>query len=81
MVMSLVREKEVMEKLHHPFIMKYYKSFKDDRNIYFIQEHIPGDMLFEVVNFIEDEQEEKISSGQVRFYIAQIVLVLKYIHT
>ena len=33
---NLISEKLVMEKFSHKFIENYYRSFKDDRNIYFV---------------------------------------------
>ena len=68
---TLVNEKNVMEKMCHPFIMKFYRSFKDAKNIYFVTEYIPGDMLFNVIRTLEE-----VSSDETRFYVAQMVLVL-----
>ena len=51
---TLINEKAVMEKMAHPFIMKFYRSFKDAKNIYFVTEYIPGDMLFNVIRTLDE---------------------------
>lgn len=38
-----------MEMMDHPFIMKYFGSFKDDYNIYLMIECINGMELFEAL--------------------------------
>jgi len=38
----LVNEKQIMEELDHPFIMKQVSTFKDHRRVYFLSELVKG---------------------------------------
>jgi len=35
-------EKEVLLKLDHPGVVKYYYSFQDEKNLYFCLEYMEG---------------------------------------
>ena len=39
-------EKNILEKLQHPFVLDYYGFYQDDRYIYFITELLKGGDLF-----------------------------------
>ena len=32
----------VLETIHFPFIMEFYRTYKDKNNVYFLVEHIRG---------------------------------------
>jgi hypothetical protein len=34
--------------------MKFYKSAKDEKNIYFVTEHVKGDTLFEIIRELDE---------------------------
>lgn len=36
----------------HPFIMRFYRSFKDAENVYLLTEYIPGEELFDAIRVI-----------------------------
>ena len=38
--------------MDHPFILKFYRSYKDNENIYFLTEYIPGMELFDAIRVI-----------------------------
>lgn len=38
--------------MDHEFILKFYRSFKDMENIYFLTEYIPGEELFDAIREI-----------------------------
>lgn len=42
----------MLAKLDHPFIMRFYRSFKDEENVYFLTEYIPGIELFDAIRVI-----------------------------
>ncbi|PRP75318.1 hypothetical protein PROFUN_05629 [Planoprotostelium fungivorum] len=68
-------EKTVLSQLSHPFIVKLYKTFKDNRSLYLLLEFIPGGEMF---NYIR--KAEKFTTEIARFYAAEIVLALEYMH-
>lgn len=41
-----------MEYVNFPFIMGYFRSFRDDDNVYFLLEFIRGLELFDVIRDI-----------------------------
>ena len=38
--------------MNHPFILNFFRSFKDTENIYFLTEYIPGIELFDAIRVI-----------------------------
>ena len=43
------QEKAVLEKMDHPFVLQFFRSFKDSENIYFLTEYIQGIELFDAI--------------------------------
>ena len=44
-----LQEKEVLEQVNFPFIMKMYRTFKDQNYVYFLLSYVRGMELFEVI--------------------------------
>jgi cGMP-dependent protein kinase 1 len=40
------QEKNLLRSLYHPFIMEYYKSFKDENYLYSLVEFVQGEELY-----------------------------------
>lgn len=38
----ITQEKNLLRSLYHPFIMEYYKSFKDEHYLYSLVEFVQG---------------------------------------
>lgn len=51
------QEKWVLEVMDHPFIMTFFRSFKDSYNIYFLTEYIAGVELFDAIRILGREGE------------------------
>ncbi|VDK54101.1 unnamed protein product [Cylicostephanus goldi] len=68
-------EKKVLNQLEHPFIVKLISTDKDDTNLYMIMEFIPGGELFSYLR-----ASRVFSNTMSRFYAAEIVCALEYIH-
>lgn len=51
--------------MDYPFIMRFYRSFKDQENLYFLTEHIPGIELFDAIRIIG-----LLSKKDSQFYIS-----------
>jgi cGMP-dependent protein kinase len=64
-----------MQKTWHPFIMKFYRSFKDEKNIYFIVEYIAGSMLYDVIRELDI-----IDTEEALFYTASVLLTLEFLY-
>lgn len=48
----LIQEKQVLESINFPFIMRFFRTFKDQLSVYFLTEFISGMELFDVIRDI-----------------------------
>jgi protein kinase A len=71
----VVNEKRILQSLNFPFIIHFYFSFKDNANLYIGLELIEGGELFRHLRDCEKFDEKK-----AKFYAAQIILALEYLH-
>ena len=71
---SIRLEKTILKNLHHIFIVNLYFSFQDKDNLYLILDYYPGgDLRFYL------EQNIQFTETQIKFFIANIILSLKYL--
>ena len=76
------REIEMLSKLNHPNIIKYYSNFEDDKFIYFILEYMEyGSLKNFIANSIRKEYNAKIPNGIIWSLFLQCMSGLKYIHS
>lgn len=68
-------EKNILQKLVHPFLVNLVYAFQTDDKLYFIMDYINGGELF-----FHLQKEEKFSDDRVKFYCAEIVCGLEYLH-
>jgi len=68
-------EKNILQKLIHPFLVNLNYSFQTSDKLYFIMDYINGGELFYHL-----QKEHKFTPERVRFYSAEIVLGLEYLH-
>lgn len=68
-------ERSILEKLHHPFLINLNFSFQTEDKLYFILDYINGGELF-----YQLQKERKFSEDRVKFYAAEILLALEYLH-
>lgn len=69
-------EKDVLNRVSHPFIVRLYYTFQDTHSLYFVLElgH-NGDMLNHL------KQVGRYSLEGTRFYVAEIVCAVQYLHS
>ncbi|KAH7639908.1 cgmp-dependent protein kinase 1-like [Dermatophagoides farinae] len=74
----IVNEKLVMQCVagHNQFIIKLYRTFQDDFNVYFLMETALGGELWTVLR-----QRGPFNEQSVRFYTACVVEALQYLHS
>ena len=65
-----------MIKLNSPFITKLNYTFQDQNKLYFVMEYCEGG---EFSRFIKD-YEDSINTNVIKVYVAEIVLILEYLH-
>lgn len=68
-------EKNILMKLQHPFLVGLNYSFQTDDKLYFILDYVNGGELFYHL-----QRDKRFSIDRVRFYGAEIVLALEYLH-
>uniref|UniRef100_A0A6B2L9G5 Protein kinase domain-containing protein n=1 Tax=Arcella intermedia TaxID=1963864 RepID=A0A6B2L9G5_9EUKA len=69
-------EKSILVKLEFPFLVKLHYAFQTPEKLYFVMDYINGGELFYHL-----QKEKKFTEERVRFYAAEIVLGLEYLHT
>lgn len=76
-VEGVVREKNIMASLDHPFVVNLVATFQDDRFLYMLIELVQGGELFSVIH---TETRDGIPNGNSRFYAACILESLAHLH-
>ena len=70
-----ITECNILKKSSSPFIITLHFAFQTPENIYMILDYCPGgDLDFQIQMKIFEEEEAK-------FYIAELVLAIEYLHT
>ncbi len=75
-VEHIMNEKNVLQQLDHPFIVKLYKTFQDEHHLFIIMEYVVGGELFSHLRKVG-----KFPNDVAKFYAAEIVLAIEYLHT
>jgi len=68
-------EKNILLQCNHPFIVKLFKTYQDERNLYLIMEYVTGGELFTAIR-----KSNGLNPSHVRIYAAEIILVIEYLH-
>ena len=72
---SINSEREFLSKLNHPFIVNMHYAFQDKDNLYLVMDLLKGgDLRFHISRY------RKFSEEQTRFFIANMIYALEYIH-
>ncbi|KHN74903.1 cAMP-dependent protein kinase catalytic subunit [Toxocara canis] len=69
-------EKRLLTRLSHPFIVKMYCACWDKYNLYMLFEYLAGGELFSYLR-----ASRTFSTSTARFYAAEIVSALEYLHS
>jgi serine/threonine protein kinase len=71
----IMSERSILENLKHPFLVKLYYAFQSSQRLYLITEFIQGGDYFYHLR-----KEKKFTEEKTKFYMAEIVLALEYLH-
>ena len=74
---DLIREVEIMYKIHHPNIVKLFGHFEDNIYCYLVMEYIEGGELF---SYIPEEGKPKLSTQQIASLIRDVISAIYYLH-
>ncbi|KAL7581717.1 hypothetical protein ACA910_022257 [Epithemia clementina (nom. ined.)] len=76
---SIVREKELLLLLEHPFILHLVATFQDESHVYLLLPLIPGGELFSVLHR-QKERGKGLPNDSAAFYSACIIEGLGHFH-
>lgn len=76
-VEGVIREKNIMASISHPFVVNLVSTFQDDRSLYMLIELVQGGELFSVIH---TETRDGIPNSNSRFYAACILESLSHLH-
>ena len=68
-------EKQILQEINHPFIVKLHYAFQTDEKLYLVLQFLPGGELF-----FHLKEETKFDVERAKFYAAQIVLAIEHLH-
>ena len=73
---NIINERNLLEKINHPFIIKMHFSFQDNDNLYYILDYKQcSDLRFYY------SKDIKFNEEQSKFFISCLILSLEYLHT
>jgi len=70
-----ISECKIMKQLNHPFIVPLYYAFQTPKYLYLILELCPNGDLFDLI-----EKKGVLEETLARFYLAEVILALEYLH-
>ncbi len=76
-VEGVIREKNIMSSICHPFVVNLICTFQDERSLYMLIELVQGGELFSVIH---TETRDGIPNPNARFYAACILESLSHLH-
>ncbi|KAJ3288690.1 hypothetical protein HDU79_004649 [Rhizoclosmatium sp. JEL0117] len=68
-------EKQILHEINFPFIVNLLCTFQDEKNVYMLLEYVVGGELFSHLR-----RAGRFSNDMTRFYAAEIVLAIEYLH-
>ena len=68
-------ERDILEKIHYPFIVSLQYAFQDPDHLFFVTEFAQGGELFYHL-----KREHFFENERAQFYVAEIVLALGFLH-
>jgi len=76
-VKGVLREKQIMSSIDHPFILGLIGSFQDEQNLYMLLPLIQGGELFSVIH---TDERDGVNSDAAKFYASCILEALGHLH-
>lgn len=71
-----ISECKIMKQLNHPFILTLHYAFQTNKYLYLILDYCPNGDLLDIIT-----QQGKLSEKSARFYLAEVILALEYLHS
>lgn len=72
---NILTERRILERIDYPLVVNLRYAFHDDENLFMVLDlMLGGDLRFHL------EQLTRFNELQVRFYVADLILSIHYIH-
>ena len=68
-------ERDILLKMNHPFIVSLWHAFQTDKKLFLVMDFLGGGELF-----FHLKRRGLILEKEVRFYVAEIILALEFLH-
>ena len=68
-------ERNILCKIHHPFLVNLYCSYQTPSNLHYIIDYCPGGELYAIM-----QRDGLMSESRAKFYAAQLILALEHLH-
>ena len=72
---NTIQERLILEEISNPFVIKLEYAFQTESSLIFVFEYCPGGELFFYLKNIG-----RFKESAAKFYAANMVLALKYLH-
>lgn len=69
-------EREILGFVSHPFMVKLWDTFQSDSHVFLVLDYVPGGELFR-----EIRKNKKLTEDAARFYAAEVLLAIEYLHS
>ena len=80
-VENTLREKQILQRLHHPGIVRLVAAHQDGSFLYLLQDFCQGGELFSLLHINKNnEAPSRLPEKQCQFYTACLADALWYIH-
>lgn len=71
-------EKDVLNRLRHPNVIRLYHTFQDNDNLYFVLEFLDGGELLD--HLMHEGRQIGLHEDMARFYLADVINAVEFIH-
>jgi len=68
-------EREILEKLNHPFVVRLFYAFQTNEKLFLITEYMPGGELF-----FHLKKEGCFTEERSKFYACEMILAIEHLH-
>ena len=75
-VQYMKSERDILTRLHHPFIVQLHFAFQSDSKLFLVMDFLAGGELFHLLR-----QRGLILETEIRFYLAEMVLAIEFLHS
>lgn len=72
----VMMERDILTSIDNQFLIKIHASFQDEKKLFLVLEYCPGGELFGLLS-----KRKRLTENEARFYAAQVLLVLEYLHS